>query len=134
MSKSILYSHWNNSAQKTAKKHQIFQKRDVVENRPSCKVYSLCMGYSLLKIPNLGQNFKLPKICQNRFCIHIGVILRKNPLKKTKYSRNETMLKIGHLVKSKAFAWPIAFAKYSIWATILNFLIYAKIDSVFTLQ
>ena len=43
MSKSILYSHWSNSAQKTARKN-------------------------------------------------------------TKYSRNETMLKIGHLAKSIAFA------------------------------
>ena len=73
MSKSILYSHWSYSAQKTAQKN-------------------------------------------------------------TKYSRNETMLKIGHLAKSIAFAWAIAFAKYSIWTTILNFLKYAKIDSVLTLE
>ena len=71
MSKSILYLHWSNSAQKTARKN-------------------------------------------------------------TKYSRNETMLKIGHLAKSIAFAW--AFAKYSIWATILNCLKYVKIESVFTLE
>ena len=44
MSKSILYSHWSNSVQKTARKN-------------------------------------------------------------TKYSSNETMLKIGHLAKSIAFAW-----------------------------
>ena len=73
MSKSILYSHWSNSAQKTAQKN-------------------------------------------------------------TKYSRNKTMFKIGHLAKSIAFGWAIAFAKYSIWTTILNFLKYAKIDSVFTLE
>ena len=73
MSKSILYLHWSNSAQKTARKN-------------------------------------------------------------TKYSRNETMLKIGHLAKSIAFAWAIVFAKYSIWTTILNFLKYVKIDSVFTLE
>ena len=68
--------------QKTLKKHQIFQKWDDVENRPSCKVYSLSMGYSLCKILNLAQNFKLPKICQNRFCNSIGVILCKKPLHK----------------------------------------------------
>ena len=73
MSQPILYSHWSNSAQKTAQKN-------------------------------------------------------------TKYSRNKTMLKIGHLAKSIAFGWAIAFAKYSIWTTILNFLKYAKIDSVFTLE
>ena len=73
MSKSILYSHWSNSVQKTARKN-------------------------------------------------------------TKYSRNETMLKIGHLSKSIAFARAIAFAKYSYWAKILNSLRYVKIDSVFTLE
>ena len=44
------------------------------------------------------------------------------------------MLKIGDLAKSIAFALAIAFAKYSIWATLLNFLKYAKIDSVFSLE
>ena len=72
MSKSILYSHWCNSVQKTARK-----------------------------------NFK--------------------------YSRNETMLKIGNLAKSIAFAWAIAFAKYSLCAKYLNCLKHVKIDSVFTL-
>ena len=73
MSKSIRYSHWSNSVQKTARKN-------------------------------------------------------------TKYSRNETMLKIGHLTKSIAFAWAIAFAKYSIRAKIFNCLKHVKIDSVFVLE
>ena len=73
MSKSILYSYWSNSVQKTARKN-------------------------------------------------------------IKYSRNETMLKIGHLAKSIAFAWAIAFAKYSIWAKIFNWLKHVKNDSVFTLE
>ena len=73
MSKSIRYSHWSNSAQKTARKN-------------------------------------------------------------AKYSRNETMLKIGHLSKSIALACAIAFAKYSIWANILNCLKYVTIHSVFTLE
>ena len=73
MSKSILYSHWSNSVQKTVRTH-------------------------------------------------------------TKYSRNETMLKIGHLAKSIAFQWAIAFAKYLVWAKILNCLKHVKIDSLFTLE
>ena len=73
MSKSIRYSHWSNSVQKTARKN-------------------------------------------------------------TKYSRNERVLKIGHLAKSIAFAWAIAFAKYSIWAKIFNCLKHVKIDSVFALE
>ena len=37
----------------------------------------------------------------------------QNRSTKTTYSRNETMLKIGHLAKAMAFAWAIAFLKYS---------------------
>ena len=33
--------------------------------------------------------------------------MQKTAGKNTKYSRNETMLKIGHLAKSIAFAWAI---------------------------
>ena len=36
---------------------------------------------------------------------------RKNP----KYSRNETILKIGHLAQAIAYAKAIAFAKWSVW-------------------
>ena len=73
MSKSILYSHWSNSVQKTAPKN-------------------------------------------------------------TKYSRYETMMKIGHLAKPIAFAWAIAFGKYSIWVKILNCLKHVKIDSVLAFE
>ena len=60
--------------------------------------------------------------------------VQKTARKNTKYSRNDTMLKIGHLAKSTAFAWAIAFAKYSICAKILNCLKHVKIDSVFTVE
>ena len=65
---------------------------------------------------------------------HWSNSVQKTTRENIKYSRNETMLKIGHLAKSIAFAWAIAFAKYSIWAKIFNCLKYVKIDSVFTLQ
>ena len=35
--------------------------------------------------------------------------------KNTKYSRNETIFKIGYLAKAIAHAKAIAFAKWSIW-------------------
>ena len=73
MSKSILYSQWSNSAQKTAPKN-------------------------------------------------------------SKYSRNETTMKIDHLAKAIAFAWAIDFAKHLIWAKKLKCLKHLKIDSVFTLE
>ena len=41
--------------------------------------------------------------------------VQKTALKNTKYSRNETILKIGHLAKAIAHAKTIAFAKWSVW-------------------
>ena len=72
------------------------------------KIGHLAKAIAFAKYSILGQKLKFPKTCQNRFCIHIGVIVcKKTDQKSTKYSRNETMLKIGHLAKA------IAFAKYS---------------------
>ena len=59
---------------------------------------------------------------------HWSNSVKKTARKNTKYSTNQTMLKIGHLAKS------IAFAKYSIWAKILICLKHVKIDSVSTLE
>ena len=41
--------------------------------------------------------------------------VEKTDRNNTKYSRNETILKIGHLAKVIAHAKPIAFAKWSVW-------------------
>ena len=65
---------------------------------------------------------------------HWSNSVQNNARKNTKYSRNETMLKIGHLAKSIAFACAIAFAKYSIWAKIFHCLKHVKIDSVVALE
>ena len=49
---------------------------------------------------------------QKPLCKNItAVLFRKTLRKDTKYSRNETILKIGHLAKVIAFAWAIAFAE-----------------------
>ena len=65
---------------------------------------------------------------------HWSNSVQKTARKNTKYSRNETMFKIGHLAKSIDFAWAIAFAKYSFWAIVLNCLKHVKTHSVFTLE
>ena len=41
--------------------------------------------------------------------------VQKTARKNTKYSRNERILKIGHLAKFRAHAKAIAFAKWSAW-------------------
>ena len=83
------------------KKHQIFDKWDDVENRPSCKGYSPCKGYSLCKIVSLGQKLKYIKTCEKHIYNHTRLFLcKKTAEKNTKYSRNEVILKIGHLAKA----------------------------------
>ena len=64
---------------------------------------------------SLGQKLKMPKTCEKPFYNNIKVVLCKKQIEKnTKYSRNETSLKIGHLAKAIAHAKAIAFAKWSV--------------------
>ena len=78
MPKLILQEHYSCSVQKNrSKRHQIFQKWEHFENRPSCKGYSLC------KMVSLGQKLKMPKIVENQFYKNIRVVLCKKPLQKT---------------------------------------------------
>ena len=64
-------------AKNRSKKHQIFEKRDDFENRPSCKGYSPC------KMLSLGQKLEMPKTCEKPFYKNIRVVLCKKPLEKT---------------------------------------------------
>ena len=64
-------------AKNRSKKHQIFEKCDHFENRPSYKGYSLC------KILTLSQKLKFQKTCQNLFYKSFRVVLCKKPLEKT---------------------------------------------------
>ena len=50
-------------------------------------------------------------ILQERYNCCVQKTARKN----IKYSKNETILKIGHLARAIAYAKPIAFAKWSDW-------------------
>ena len=51
------------------------------------------------------------KIVQEHYSCSVEKTLRKN----NKYSRNETILKIGHLAKAIVHAKALAFAKWSVW-------------------
>ena len=70
-------------AKNRSKKHQIFQKWDNFENRPSCKGYSPCKVYSLCKMLSFGQKLKMPKTCEKPFYKNIRIVLCKKPLRKT---------------------------------------------------
>ena len=87
------------SAKNRSKKQQIFQKWEHFETRPSCKGYSPC------KILTLAQKLQLQKTCQNPVYKSFTVVLcKKTAPKNTKYSRNESILKIGHHAKAIAHA------------------------------
>ena len=59
---------------------------------------------------SLGQKLKWPKTCEKLFYERIRVVLCKKTVhKNTKYSTNESILKLGHLAKA------IEFAKSSPW-------------------
>ena len=64
-------------AKNSFKKHEIFEKWEHFEKRPSCKGYSPC------KILTLAQKLKFQKTCQNPFYKSFTVILWKKPLQKT---------------------------------------------------
>ena len=90
-------------AKNCSKNHQIFEKSDNFENWPSCKDYSPRKGYSLREMRSLGQKLKIPKTCEKLFYKNFTVVLcKKTARKKNTYSRNETILKLGHLAKAVA--------------------------------
>ena len=64
-------------AKNRLKKHQIFEKWDHLENRPSWKGYRLC------KMVSLAQKVKMPKRCEKRFYKHVRVVLCKKLHEKT---------------------------------------------------
>ena len=58
-----------------------------------------------------SKHAKLKTILQECY----GCSVKKTARKNTQYSRNDTILKIGHLAKAIAHAKAIAFAKWSVW-------------------
>ena len=70
-------------AKNGTKKHQILEKRDNLENRPSTKGFSPCKRFSLCKMVCLGQKLKTPKTCEKQFYNNSTVVLCKKRLEKT---------------------------------------------------
>ena len=104
------------SAKNRLKRHQILEKWDHFEDRPSCKAYSLC------KIVNLSQKLNFQKTCQNLFYKRFTVVLCKKPLEKTPNTR-----------EMRPF-WKSAFAKSSLWVKNYNSKKHVKIYSISDLQ
>ena len=64
-----------------SKKHEIFEKSDHFENRPSCK------GYSPWKIVSLAKKLKFQNTCQNPFHKSFTLVVCKKLLEKTRNIR-----------------------------------------------
>ena len=93
MSKSILKITSSCSVQQPAPKNTKYSRNESI----LIIGHHACKGYSPCKIPTLAQKFKFPKTCQNQFSKSFRVVLcQKTAPKSTKYSRNESILKIGH--------------------------------------
>ena len=93
MSKSILQIIYSCSVQKPAPKNTKYSRNESI-----LKIdHHACKGYSPCKILTLAQKLKFQKACQNPSYKSFTVVLcRKLLQKKTKYLRNESILKIGH--------------------------------------
>ena len=103
MSKSILQIISSCCVQKTAPKNTKYSR-----NETSLKIgqhkSAIAFGKSSLWVKNQNSKKHVKILCTNPFELLFAKIAPKN----TKYSRNETILKIGHHPK------PIAFAKSSL--------------------
>ena len=66
---------------------------------------------------SLGQILKMPQKSEEPLCPGTLELIceKKTARKHTRYSRNETILKIGHLAKATAHAKAIVFAQMSLW-------------------
>ena len=93
MSKSILQIIYSCSVQKSAPKNTKYSRNESI-----LKIgHHACKGYSPCKILTLAQKLKFQKTCQNPFYKSFTVVLcKKTAPKNTKYSRNESILKLGH--------------------------------------
>ena len=103
-------------AKNRLKKHQMFKKWDHFENGRSWKAY-------------IESKIKIPKsMSKSILQVVYSCSVQKTTWKNTKYSRNETILKIGHHAK------PIAFKKSSLWVKNYNSKKHVKIYSTSDLQ
>ena len=106
MSKSLLQIIYSCCEQKTTPKNTNYSRNETI-----LKIgHRSCRGYNPCKILTLGQKMKIPKnMSKSILQIIYSFFVQKTAPKNTNYSRNETILEIGHHAKA------IAHAKSSLW-------------------
>ena len=114
--KTVVQEDYGCSVQKSVGKNTKYSRKTILKIGHLAKAIAGSKSYSSCKMVSFGQKLKWPKTCANPLYKKSRVFLcKKNTGKNTKYSRNETILKIGHLAKAIAHAKAIAFAKWSVW-------------------
>ena len=106
-SKSILQIIYSCSVQKTAPKNTKYSRNESIlkiGHHAKAIAFAKCSLWSKIKIPK--------NISKSILQIIYSCSVQKTAPKNTKYSRNESILKIGHHAKA------IAFAKSSLWSKI----------------
>ena len=118
MSKSILQIIHNCSVQKTAPKNTKYSRNETI-----LKIGHHAKAIAHAKSSLWVKNFNFKKHVKIYSTNHLQLFSAINRSKNTKYSRNETILKIGHHAKA------IAHAKSSLWLKNFNFKKHVKIYS-----
>ena len=119
MSKSILQIIYRVSVQNTVPKNTKYSRNETI-----LKIAHHAKSYSPCKILTLSQKLKFQKnLSKSILQIIHSCSVQKTAPKNTKYSRNETILKIAHHAKA------IAHAKSSLWVKNLNSKKHVKIHS-----
>ena len=120
MRKTILQQQYSWSVQKTAPKNTKYSRNEtILKIGHLAKAIAHAKAFSKLVI--VGQKLKMQKNMRKTILQqHYSWSVQKTAPKNTKYSRNETILKIAHLAKAIAHAKVIAFAKLVILGQILQ--------------
>ena len=104
MSKSILQIIYSCFVQKTAPKNTKYSRNEII-----LKIAIMQRLYPMQN-PHFGSKIKIPNnMSKSILQIIYSCFVQKTAPKNTKYSRNKSILKIGHHAKA------IAHAKYSLW-------------------
>ena len=102
---------------KTAPKYpKYWREETILKIGHLAKAVAHAKAIAHLKLPVWVKNYKCQKHAKNHSTRTAQLFCKKKRARKnTKYWRNQTILKIGHLQKAIAHAKAIAFAKLSVW-------------------
>ena len=113
MRKTILQQHFSWSVQNTAKKNIKYSRNEtILKMSHLAKAIAHAEAIAFAKLVTFRQKLKMQKNMRKTILQqHFSWSVQKTAPKNIKCSRNQIILKIGHLAKAIAHAYPIAFAE-----------------------